>query len=350
MKPNSSWKIIASAVSGNRSGRITSPAIAAFLTDPWVLALVKSPSQVFGPSTPETRSDFETRTSAIHVTPAPNDRYDIKQIKEDATWLSKNVGINEVAALRVAVVELQARPQSYLRQPLSKQDIASVQEADGGGNGQLANLLASVNASPPVAAEELWKSFESENGRRHRLLATYFSERRFFIMTADHLLTFMMHSQRAFQDQDAEQLREEVLKAAFGPDSHVFVSAVESLLPTYLAMVAGLLAHVRDGPSAVLKCEITAALELEWYSTCLSEATHAMSLIYMVLDLTGSLFASKQVVSQWFELMDEFDFLDELSGVRHYDVHGKRPRLIHVNFRTRLCHYKRVRVSSPSGS
>ena len=59
------------------------------------------------PANSTTRSTFDTLTSAINVTPTRNDRYDIKQIKENALWLSKTVKVDEVQALRLTILEWQ---------------------------------------------------------------------------------------------------------------------------------------------------------------------------------------------------------------------------------------------------
>jgi nuclear pore complex protein Nup188 len=96
------------------------------------------------------------------VTPNPTEKFDIKIIKEDALWLSKNASINEVDALRAVVVEHLSQSHSHLTGPLSKQDVLNVQEAAGVSSAQASSVFGPVDVSAAPDAETIWSDFEKE--------------------------------------------------------------------------------------------------------------------------------------------------------------------------------------------
>lgn len=280
---------------------------------------MKEPSKVFEPPTARSKSEFETKTAAINVTPTPNDKYDINTIKADAQWLSQNAKVNESAALRVVVIAFHSRAHSHLMGPLSIQDFVNLQEAAGVGNGQASAILGSADTSTTVDAETIWAEFETVESRRRHLLATYLSERRSFTITADFLMTFLLHSQRTVADSsESDALRRAVLKDAFAFDEEtdVNIATFEALIPRYF----GLLPKFLENPQTVLPSFdsqiLTADLETDWMRTSLTEAIHSMSLAFQILDLAGQRFANPDVVSQWFQLTAKYRFFDQLRCVR----------------------------------
>lgn len=292
--------------------------MSAFLRDGYVHQLLREPTKTFEPPTNQTKLDFETKTGAINVVPSPNDPYDLDTIKNDSRWLSKNVNINEVAALRIVLVEYQSRPHSHLTGPLSTQDVANIQEAAGVGDAQASAILALMNVTTAVDAESTWAEFESEAMRRQRILATYLSERRCFLGAVDALATFLLHSRSSIHPE-LDSLRRAILKDALAFDEaarHPDESRLHALAPAYIGILDGCVKRAQAVPESLDQQFQTEQLDVDWVRTALTEAIHAMSLAFQILDLQSSKFASPEIVNQWFTLMEAYEFFEPVVGVR----------------------------------
>ncbi|KMQ81421.1 pom34-binding nucleoporin component, partial [Lasius niger] len=124
-----SWRHVSTALSDDSGRRQTSPSVASFLADEYVHTLLKAPATAFAPPDEATSKDFEAKTAVVNVSAALTDTCDAETIKKDAQWLSTNAKVNLVAALRIAVIEIQSRASRHLMGPLSSQDITNLQEA-----------------------------------------------------------------------------------------------------------------------------------------------------------------------------------------------------------------------------
>ncbi|KAL2181964.1 nucleoporin subcomplex protein binding to Pom34-domain-containing protein [Thermothelomyces heterothallicus CBS 202.75] len=308
-----SWRLVAAALEDLACDRLKSAAVSAFLRDGYVHQLLREPTKTFAPPTNETKLDFETKTGAINVVPSPNDPYNLDTIKDDARWLSKNVNINEVAALRVVIIEYQSRAHSHLTGPLSTQDVANVQEAAGVGDAQASAIVALLNVPTVADADSAWADFESETTRRRRLLATYLSERRSFLAAVDALLAFLLHSRAPGTGVELDPLRNAVLQGAFGFDQNAArpdTTQLDALAPTYIRTLEGCFDRMQMAPESLDNQMLTEQFEVDWIRTALTEAIHAMSLIFQILDLKASQFAAPALVTQWFALMDTCEFFE----------------------------------------
>jgi nuclear pore complex protein Nup188 len=291
--------------------------VSAFLRDGYVHQLLREPARTFAPPTNQTKLDFETKTGAINVVPSPNDPFDLDAVKGDARWLSKNANVNEVAALRVVLVEYQSRAHSHLTGPLSTQDVANIQEAAGVGDAQASPILALLNVATVADAESTWADFETESSRRQRLLATYLFERRSFLAAVDALLAFLLHSRSTGTGSELDPLRGAVLQGAFGFDENAAkpdTSRLDALAPTYIRTLDDCLGRIETVPESLDRQMLTDQLEVDWVRTTLTEAVHAMSLTFQILDLKASHFVAPEIVTQWFALMDACEFFEPVTG------------------------------------
>ncbi|KAK4123921.1 hypothetical protein N657DRAFT_433917 [Parathielavia appendiculata] len=312
-----SWRLVASALEDVSCDRLTSTAVSAFLRDGYVHQLLRKPTRTFAPPTNQSKLDFETKSGAINVVQSPNDPYDLDTVKDDARWLSKNANINEVAALRIVLVEYQSRAHSHLTGPLSTQDVANIQEAAGVGDAQATAILALLSVTTAVDAESTWANFESDTKRRQRLLATYLSERRSFLAAADALLAFLLHSPSSGTGSELDPLRGSVLKEAFGFDESSAkpeTSRLYALAPTYLGTLEDCFNRTQAAPESLDRGMLDDQFEVDWIRTALTEAIHAMSLAFQILDLRSSMFAAPEIVTQWFALMDACEFFEPVVG------------------------------------
>lgn len=86
-----------------------------FLADPLSKESLTTPFDPFSSAFADRKSQFDKRTSAINVTPnGGTGSYDIKVVKDDSLWLAKEAKIDEVSALRLVVLEHQARSKEQL--------------------------------------------------------------------------------------------------------------------------------------------------------------------------------------------------------------------------------------------
>jgi len=279
--------------------------------------LLKNPSRAFEPPSDRSKTDYETKTAAINVVPTPNDPFNIGEIKGDALWLSAATKTNEAAALRIVVLEYLTRAHSHLTGPLSTQDVANIQEAAGISDAQASSILALLNVSAVSDAEATLATFEAEASRRQRILATYLSERRSFLSAADSLITFLLHSTPASMGLEVDALRKKIAILGFDFDevASMNIATFEELVPKYFEYLEECVMRSTSNPEIADPEIITEQLQIDWTRTALTEAIHAMALAFQVIDLAGQAFAPPDVVSQWFQLMAAFDFLDPLFGV-----------------------------------
>ncbi|KAB5557934.1 nucleoporin subcomplex protein binding to Pom34-domain-containing protein [Coniochaeta sp. 2T2.1] len=310
-----SWNQTASALADSSPDCINSTAVSDFLKDAQVHELLKTPSLVFGPPSSQSKAAFETKTAAINVTPVPTDKYDIKVIKEDALWLSKNTSVNESDALRVVVVEHQSRSNSHLTGPLSSQDVINVQEAAGVSSAHASSIFGAIDVSAAPDAETIWSDFDKEESRRARLIATLLSEQRAFTAAADAFITFILHRSPSFTGPEATALRSDIIKAAFGSGDgeNVAPASFEPLLTSYISILPQYLSNFERISEKMDDKYVSSDLAIAAMAAGLAQATHALSLIFQILDQSAHIFASPEIVHQWFQFLDDTRFLSMIN-------------------------------------
>lgn len=306
-----SWNQIASALSDSSPDRINSSAVSDFLRDAHVHELLKTPDSLFGPPSSQSKAAFETKTAAINATPTPTDKYDIKIIKEDALWLCKNANVNEVDALRVVVVEHQTQSQSHLTGLLSAQDVANVQEAAGVSSAQASSIFGSIDVSTAPDAETIRSEFEKEESRRQRQIAILLSEQRSFFAAADSFVAFLLHRAPAFAGPEATTLRRDIVKAAFGsPDGEgVTIAAFEPLIAAYIGILPWCLRVYEATGEKMDEKYFTNELAITALTAGYAGATHALSVVFQILDQSSHMFAPQRIVEQWFHFVGDSLFL-----------------------------------------
>lgn len=133
------------------------------------------------------KRDFETKTAPIHVSDAADGEYSLEEIKQDTLWLSQEVQVEELAALRLAILEWQQRPaHTLLLSTTSPQGAANASSNFKGS--LLARSSANGTASIAVPSRpEL--DFASQETRRERLLCFYLEEREYIAKIAADLVS-----------------------------------------------------------------------------------------------------------------------------------------------------------------
>ncbi|KAI1393250.1 nucleoporin subcomplex protein binding to Pom34-domain-containing protein [Hypoxylon trugodes] len=322
-----SWKLVASALTDPSGHRQDSPALIDYLTDPLVQSFFTKPGSAFDPPTDKSphRANFEKKTAAIQVTPAPNDKYDIGVIKEDALWLSKNARINEIAALRAVVIEFQSRSRSQLLGPLSNQDVANLREAAGAANTQTTNILPGLNITSTLDAAEIQVNFEKNENRRLRIFQTYLDESRYYAATNDYIFTLMLQETLpASPVSDASRTIRKSYLEAYGMSpkqpqkspNDTPTKTFHALATQYLNLLPDSISRSQAPIDSVVedKSLLTEENNERWIQTWLTEALHRMVIVYQLLDLSSDVFVSTQLAQQWFSLVNIFGFLEQLQG------------------------------------
>ncbi|KAH8166940.1 hypothetical protein CIB48_g1289 [Xylaria polymorpha] len=322
-----SWRLVASALMDPSGHRQSSQIVIDFFNDPLVQSFFTSPSSAFEPSTDKSphRAAFEKKTAAIHVTPTPNEKYDINVIKEDALWLSKNARINEVAALRVVVVEYQLRPTSQLLGPVSNQDIASLRAAAGAANTQTSNIIPGLNLTANLDASEIQAGFDKPESRRLRIFQTYLSERRSYAATNDYIFTLMLQEKLPTSPPtEASGAIRKALLDVYGISSkqsqkskadmptktcHALIAQYVSLLPDCIRLAGTSLESIVEDKEFV-----THDVQELWTHSLLIEMLHRMTILFQLLDRSSDSFVSDTIAKQWFSLINDLTFLNQLQG------------------------------------
>ncbi|CAJ2506309.1 Uu.00g004390.m01.CDS01 [Anthostomella pinea] len=321
-----SWSIVASALMDPSGHRQSSQNILDFFTDPLVQSFFTQPGSAFeAPGKKDyhhAHATFVKKTSAIHVTPTTNDKYDINVITEDAGWLSQTAGISEVAALRVAVIEHQSRPRSQLLGPISNQDIANLRGAAGAGNAQTSNVLPGLTISATLDAADIQAEFEKKENRQRRIFQTYLSERRHYAATNDYIFTLLLQEELPTSAAtDASRLIRRSFLEAFGMSpkqaqkspADTPTKTFHALASQYLSLLPDSIQRAKTPLDSVVQ-DMTEEIQEQWTQTCLAETLHRMIVAFQLLDLSCDAFVSEDLAKQWFSLVEEFSFLEQLQG------------------------------------
>ena len=261
------------------------------------------------PSKPseQSKAEFDERTAAINITPTQNGRYNLKQMKDDALWLSQSAEIDEVSALRIVVLEWQSRPLVRLVR-------ADVDEQ--GSQGWDTTQRKKGN----LAYGEQGKDTDYDRVRRSELLKLFMHERQYAIEAA-YLLAFVsvppdVHASTrgriytsSTRNRIMEDCGDEILKAwkmDTASPSHFVISSVgfiESRL------------HWLDRPARWFEdSEEAQDLELLHCQTIVVEIIHALQALFNVF--SSSPLPHADALVAWYGFMKKTHFLDALRSPR----------------------------------
>lgn len=317
-----SWKATYVALS-QLQGEADNGSLRRHLTDPQTIQLLAHSSSPYSAPTSQTKSTFDTKTSSIHVQPSGNPRYDIAQIKEDTLWLSKETKVDEVSALRIAVLEWQTRPAVQLLRGSLVDEMAPL--AGGLGGSQ---LQASFSAAPSLlfgksfgAGANAPAPFNDAGPRRRRLLETYLSERRYILKTTEYV-TFaasckaQVRSPNDITNQASSWL-EDVGTAVFttwkaegsaqSKSQNFVAETVEALRSRTESLMRG---------SGWLSEESQEEeIELAWARNQILDMIHIMQILLVRLDSSLRELITPDLMLPWYRLMNEYGFYDSLQLV-----------------------------------
>jgi nuclear pore complex protein Nup188 len=300
-----------------------------FLWHPESVRLLSHSLAPFPPPSTKTKSEFDSKTAAIHVDTSPQRSYSLDEIKSDALWLSKIAGIDEVTALRITVLEWQSRPDARLLARFSAEEATSLQDAASVDSfrvslagPQVMDILKKTTAG----GLEDSKDFSSEKSRRLRLRHLYLSERNHILKTSRKLLSLSLRDRipsdagrttvpsngtEAGTQNGLRSLGETIFKNKTNEEeSNRFledcVNAVQARLKDFQTEGGWLSAIETDQET-----------EDTWRTTLVDEIVHIMQIIFLQLQSSNTIPTGALVVS-WLRLMADCGFLESLSVVSTY--------------------------------
>ena len=262
-------------------------------------------------------------------------QYDVKQIREDALWLSKETSIDEISALRIVVLEWQTRPAAQLLRGFSDEETSTMQDVVGGTSLQ-ASLLApksSFAAGSGTLQERSINRFNDADPRHLRLLEIYLSERRYILKVSEYLVYHALHADAPEDEARSENgtyghsaegsgwvaevgssilaswnLREspkgkEVTK---GSGKHFLIDAVSALQSRLDSLEKGSGWYRDEG--------IREEVEEAWSTNQILEMAHIMQIMIDLLGGTSPSIRSDTVLA-WFRFVSRYGFMDQFELV-----------------------------------
>ncbi|KAL2869274.1 nucleoporin [Aspergillus lucknowensis] len=285
-----------------------------FLSHPESIQLLSNRSAVFSAPSAKTKSDFETKTAAIHVETTAQASYDLKEIKADALWLSENAEIDEVNALRITILEWQNRPATRLLDRFADEETTSLKKAAGIDTFRVSVAGSSFaeifNPRPGKVNNAV--DFSSEKTRRLRLQELYLSERSHVIKTARKLLAlFLDDDDSSPQDWDSRKdlckLGASIFKDKIkGKDGHTFSQGCIDAIQTRLSALEG------DG-GWLRATESSEEVENLWRTSLVEEVSQILQVLFLQLETSAEI-PSAGLLLSWLRLMVDYLFLESLQA------------------------------------
>lgn len=292
----------------------------AFLSHPESARLLSQCPNPFPPPSAKSKSEFESKTAAIHAETTTQSSYDLKEIKSDSLWLSQKANIDEITALRITVLEWQSRPTTRLLTSFSEEEATSLQNAAEVDNFRVSTIAPSFSRTLRQNADRDQASdFNSEEYRRLRLRELYLSERCHILKTARKLLSFSLRDnipniespspRRCGDDRLASlsKLAATIFKRkSIGAEWSQFLGDCIDATRNRLASLGG------DG-GWLGADESNEDVENIWRTTFVEEILHILQLLFLELQASPAIPNSKLLLS-WLRLMAEYSFLESLQA------------------------------------
>ncbi|KKK15108.1 nucleoporin, partial [Aspergillus ochraceoroseus] len=286
-----------------------------FLSHPDSVQLLSNRDNVFRPPSAKTKSDFETKTAAIHAETTTQASYDLKEIKADALWLSEKAGIDEINALRIVVLEWQTRPATRLLDRFADEEATSLKGAAG-----IDNFRASL--AGPSFAEIFSKrdgnnttEFASEEKRRLRLRELFLSEKTHIVKTARKLFSLFLDGDT---ENTAPQLQEGSRRDLCQLGASIFKDQSSSdgwrdFSQGCIKAIKARLSSLEGDGGWLGTAESSEAIEDMWRTALVEEILHLLQTLFLQLQASTEI-PSADLFLSWLRLMVDYAFLESLQA------------------------------------
>lgn len=262
-----------------------------YLLSPTYLKALSRPHAPFIPPSATSKQDFESRTAAIHFDSAeqPGSLPSLKNLKEDALQLSVSLKIEELTALRIVILEYQAR-----------ETVALLRASTSHTADQAGGLFRSDNATKNSGQNETPE--EKKEKVLQRRIAIYLQERRYVIKCATYLVRASFAKRNTWKPVGRRLVSE--LKTGENDALKEIIKAIRSRVVENDAGAPQLIEDkILEGSA-----EGREAL-FQWDKQVLLETIHLLQLLFILcyrpMEVTGTVAAS------WFKLMDDTAFFQQ---------------------------------------
>ena len=262
------------------------------------------------------------------MTPASHARYDINEIKDQSVWLSEQTKVDEVSALRIAVLEWQTRPTERLLQGRPTGVLEDDPETS-------LNVIKSAqfqsDADSAVvgqrALEHDAKTLSEKGSRRLRLIKLLLSERRYVLKCSEYILSYVVYTLE--DSKNGRKSRNDALRLPWfkeigldllskwtpeKPTTTKRVGQNPKFLNEAISEVRSKIEALGSGSGWSVP-EAGQDFEVIWGCNQAIELIHILQIIETLLQSTNCVLQAAVVVP-WFRLMGECGFLEgfELVG------------------------------------
>lgn len=304
---NSSWKAVFYRLLRHHDDFSSSSNILleSFFSDSQVQQLLARPFDPFSFTQSNTKAAFETKTAAINVTPTSKSDYNINEIKEDSLWLSKEVQIDEISALRIVVLEYQSRSVAQLQNHFSNEEAVSLQTAAGNINSESSNLLSLALSSAANAFNGQPQSPQEQ--RRLRAIQIYLSECQNLLACSKLMFHIGFRGyERKGKGKDEDATWIERVAEAFVTSQE---QSPERFLHYCITSVKSNFDKLDKGSGWFQSEGGRADVESEWLQGRITEAIHILEISLVILDYRKDTRSSENVVN-WFKFASACDFFE----------------------------------------
>ena len=243
-------------------------------------------------------------------------RYDINEIKEDALWLSNTADVDEIAALRVAVLQWQTKPAEDLRVvPPAESTMNALQSV-------LAGARASTSTNPSWSDKNGAAPLNDKQFRRSELLKVLLSEDRFLLKTSEYILAGILCDtkdesartdvQNQKSHRDWLRMVGETLLSAWKIDKPGKDKRREKgFLPTAVDALRARTERLGKPCPWLGDEDISEEIGSMWGQNQVVEMIHLLQIVVTLLQAPRALVEAENVIL-WFRFMNEVSFFEVL--------------------------------------
>lgn len=273
----------------------------------------------FSSPSAKSKSDFESKTAAVHAETSGQSSYDLKQIKEDALWLSQKAGIDEIAALRITVLEWQTRPATRLLAKFSDEETTSLRSAADVDN--LRVSLAGPNFTEILRqkTENASSDFVSEENRRLRLRHLYLEERCHVLKTSRKLLALYLHVSASEKPSLPQPHGDEAVLSLCDLGAKIFKDRSDGdghrqFLQECISATRSRISELEGTGGWLGEAESSEEVDNTWRTTVVEEMVHILQALFLLLHASAHI-PDADLLLSWLQIMSEYQFLETIQVV-----------------------------------